>query len=106
MGTVSGSVTAVALLTVEQGPDAGLRVRVELDRPGFLGRATDNDILVTDPATSRRHTRFGYRDGGFIVTDLGSANGTILNGERVVEAHIKAGDRIKIGQNELLVTIA
>jgi pSer/pThr/pTyr-binding forkhead associated (FHA) protein len=90
---------------VESGPDAGLRFRAVAGRVGFWGRALDNDIVVSDRGTSRRHARIEYRDGTFLLTDLGSANGTFVNGQRVVETHLQHGDKVKVGQNEAVVVI-
>src|SRR5438270_4366168 len=106
INTVPRSAEVVMLVTIEKGPDAGLRLRAGSDRGGYWGRAVDNQMVVTDTATSRRHARFEYRDGAFLVTDLGTVNGSLVNGQRGAEARLQPGDRVQIGQNEFVVTYA
>src|SRR5258706_1749824 len=62
-----------------------------------VGRAADADLTLADPFLSRRHTRF-YRAGSTVyVEDLGSRNGTLLNGQKVLEpSPIAVGDTVKI----------
>lgn len=62
-----------------------------------LGRATTNDIVIVDGRVSRNHAQITCSPEGIVVTDLVSANGVRVNGERVREAHIQPGDRIEIG---------
>lgn len=61
-----------------------------------LGRATTNDIVLTEGRVSRNHAQVQCTEDGIILTDLHSANGVWLNGERILETKIKAGDRIEI----------
>ena len=65
-----------------------------------VGRDGDNEIVLAENTVSRRHARL-LRDahGQFTLTDLGSANGVYLNGERVQRAILNSGDEIKIGDN-------
>ena len=62
--------------------------------------------MVNDPATSRRHGGFEQRGQDFLVVDLGSANGTLVEGKRVVEQVLAIGVVITMGQNEFVVTIS
>jgi pSer/pThr/pTyr-binding forkhead associated (FHA) protein len=69
-------------------------------RPGattVIGRALDNDIVVSDPSVSRHHASIEYRDGSFLLHDLGSQNGTWLGGQRVTEASLGGGDALRLG---------
>lgn len=70
-----------------------------------LGRAHGNDLSYPDDASlSRRHLRFKKDDRGWAVEDLGSKNGTLLNGNRVVtKEYLSAGDRLAVGH--LLITM-
>ena len=63
-----------------------------------IGRAVENEIVITSNRVSREHARI-YRDGWKVVlADLGSKNGTFLNGERLLEPRqLQEGDRIKVG---------
>jgi dipeptidyl aminopeptidase/acylaminoacyl peptidase len=89
-----------ALLTFEAGPFAG-RIVALPDQMVSIGRAPDNDVVVGDPATSGHHGRIEVRNGSFWISDLGSTNGTQVNGEPVIERQLSDGDTIAIGQNTL-----
>src|SRR5262245_52913051 len=66
-----------------------------------VGRAPGADFIVDDNLVSRRHARI-YREGdGYVVEDLGSRNGTVVNGKRVARARIVDGDTITVGQTDL-----
>ncbi len=96
--------TYAALLTFETGPFAG-RIVALPSQMVSLGRAPDNDIVVGDPATSGHHGRIEVRQGSFWISDLGSTNGTLVNGEPVIEKQLSDGDMIAIGQNTLRFTL-
>jgi hypothetical protein len=66
-----------------------------------IGRIEGCDIVLTDPGTSRRHAQVVRRDDGYAVTDLGSTNGTLVNGDPVRERLLVDGDRITIGSTVL-----
>jgi dipeptidyl aminopeptidase/acylaminoacyl peptidase len=93
-----------ALLTFETGPFAG-RIVALPNHLVTLGRAPDNDIVVGDPATSGHHGRIDVRGGSFWISDLGSTNGTLVNGDPVIERQLADGDMIAIGQNTLRFTL-
>jgi hypothetical protein len=71
------------ILSVETGPLSGLSFGV--DDAVTLGRALDCDIAVVTPQVSRQHARLFVEDGQLYVEDLGSSNGTIVNGRRIEE---------------------
>jgi ABC transport system ATP-binding/permease protein len=62
-----------------------------------IGRAEDNDIVVADPAVSRHHAELRNVGGQFHLVDLGSNNGTFVNGQRITAAPLSAGDVVVIG---------
>jgi DNA-binding CsgD family transcriptional regulator len=64
-----------------------------------IGRATEADVtLASDPTTSRLHSAVERYSGGFVLRDLGSTNGTFLNGERLVgDRPLQPGDEIRVG---------
>jgi pSer/pThr/pTyr-binding forkhead associated (FHA) protein len=66
-----------------------------------LGRATTNDIVLAGGRVSRNHAQVQCTDEGLILTDLNSANGVWLNGQRISEAKIQPGDRINISDSLL-----
>jgi pSer/pThr/pTyr-binding forkhead associated (FHA) protein len=65
--------------------------------PTVIGRALDNDIVVSDPSVSRHHASIEFRDGSFVLRDLGSQNGTWLGGQRVTETSLGGGDALRLG---------
>ena len=72
----------------------------ELTRPEIvIGRDPNVDLTIPSPAVSRRHARLTRHGEGYSLEDLGSSNGTFLNGERLLEQRLlKTGDQIRLGQ--------
>jgi len=66
-----------------------------------LGRMSDCDIVVADPRVSRKHAEIKPAGHGFVVTDLGSMNGTVVNGSPVREHPLTDGDEIRLGNTVL-----
>ena len=93
-----------AELNIETGPDAGHTHRIG-DHALRLGRSPDNDVILRDPATSGHHARVELRGDQFWIVDLGSTNGTYVNGEAIQEKQLTSGDRVTIGQNSVHFTI-
>lgn len=97
VGIGAGIGAGGAHLTQMQGDRHGQRW--ELDRPiTVLGRATECDIVLADAAASRRHAQITHTAGEFRLKDLGSTNGTAVNGHAVGEHVMSPGDIIQIGQ--------
>jgi pSer/pThr/pTyr-binding forkhead associated (FHA) protein len=71
--------------------------------PVSIGRSTDNAIVLPDSRVSRHHGRLQTRRGTLVYTDLGSTNGSRVNGVRVDECALGIGDRIVVGDTVLLV---
>ena len=67
-----------------------------------LGRAPDNDIVLDDRRVSRRHAEIRFRLGRHTLYDLGSTNGTFVNGKRVSEVALSEGDRVTLGAATLV----
>ncbi len=91
-------------------PGAALRVvspgrpprDIPLDgRPVTIGRAADAEVVISDALVSRHHARLAPRGGHLVLADLGSTNGTRVNGEVVREAVVGPGDRIEMGSTRL-----
>jgi dipeptidyl aminopeptidase/acylaminoacyl peptidase len=104
MEQVADGGTFAAMLTFESGPFAG-RIVALPSQMVSVGRAPDNDVVVGDPATSGHHGRLEVRSGFFWISDLGSTNGTLVNGEPVIEKQLNDGDQIAIGQNVIRFTL-
>ncbi|MHB8798022.1 MAG: FHA domain-containing protein [Thermoanaerobaculia bacterium] len=71
------------------------------DGPLGLGRESDNHFVLTDPGVSRHHARLVRSGDGWAIEDLGSSNGTRVNGRRVSRALLRDGDRVRLCGVEL-----
>lgn len=91
---------ALTLLVVE-GPKAGQRFPVG-EAPIVLGKDPSADLCLPDAAVSRRHCILEPTGEGLRIRDLGSTNGTFVDGLRVTEAFLRAGARIQVGNVVLL----
>ena len=69
----------------------------------IIGREEDAQIVINNPAVSRHHVRLTYQAGHYIIEDLGSANGTFVNGQRLAGSQaLNPGDRIGLGEATVL----
>ncbi len=92
-------------LMVQSGPDAGKIFSVG-PTSMVAGRQIGTEITLNDGQASRRHASFTVVNGSLVVSDLGSANGTTVNGQRLVQNQsrpVNVGDIIGIGSTSLLV---
>jgi hypothetical protein len=62
-----------------------------------IGRLAECDVVIADKGASRRHAQIRHQDGSYTITDLGSTNGTRLNGQTIQSRALTDGDRIAIG---------
>lgn len=92
-------------ITILRGKDSGtVRLfRVEPEQPIVIGRHEECDLPLLDEAASRRHAMLEVDSNKLLLTDLGSSNGTIVNGEPVHQRAIRGGDRISIGETEFKI---
>jgi pSer/pThr/pTyr-binding forkhead associated (FHA) protein len=68
-----------------------------------IGRSNENDVIIKDPYISKKHLSIVKDEEEYYLEDLNSANGTYLNGDRLMDAvKLKNGDRIQFGQIEFL----
>ncbi len=67
-----------------------------------IGRSRGCDLRLPSGDASRRHAEIVPVTGGYVMRDLGSTNGTFVNGERVDQRQLRPGDRIRIGSNSIL----
>ncbi|MEO8246692.1 MAG: DUF3662 and FHA domain-containing protein [Chloroflexota bacterium] len=77
---------------------------VQFDLGGALigvGRASDNDVIVDDPLVSRHHCQLKLQHGAYGFADLGSRNGSFVNGQAVSEIALGPGDVIRIGSTDI-----
>ena len=90
-------------LTIEGGPQTGLTYVLG---PGntVAGRSGEAEIFLADVTVSREHARFSVDSHGLSVTDLGSTNGTYVNGRRHEAGMLSEGDELMIGRFHLRVS--
>jgi diguanylate cyclase (GGDEF)-like protein len=93
-----------AVLTVVSGPSTGRVFTVaEGGDATVVGRGKEVQVRVDDAGASREHARFiETEDGTYVVEDMGSTNGTFVDGKRVERAELRSGDRIHIGPNVVI----
>lgn len=85
-----------AMLTVMEGGSAGRSISLDRARTR-IGRAEENDLVLADPRASRFHAEVERAPAGYIVRDLGSTNGTMVQGRRVRERLLQNGDTLTVG---------
>ncbi|MEZ4523059.1 MAG: DUF3662 and FHA domain-containing protein [Thermomicrobiales bacterium] len=84
------------LLRFVQGPISGDSVILRRELL-TIGRALDNDIVVDSAEVSRHHARIEYHAPDFLLLDLGSTNGTTVNGSQIQQHELSFGDRVTMG---------
>jgi pSer/pThr/pTyr-binding forkhead associated (FHA) protein len=109
------SVSATLLVEVLESPVeslVGRRFEIKVTTPGAVisvGRAVENQVIVPDPAVSRRHLRLIVTSNGVVVEDLGSSNGTYLmegGGERLVKAeNVGRQAVVRVGGTKLRIAL-
>ena len=69
---------------------------LEMEREIFIGRSSDLDMVLVEDMVSRKHSKISTLGGNLSIEDLGSTNGTFVNGEKVSKKSLKDGDRILV----------
>jgi DNA-binding NtrC family response regulator len=95
----------VFAITVIGGPDAGASLTLNQASPArmLVGKSVVCTLRLTDPEVSRRHLSLRAHDDGVVLMDLGSMNGTFVNGVRVREAVLRGGESIRLGATAIAV---
>ena len=86
-----------AYLFICEGPRSGAHFPLDADNENLVGRGLECQIVVDDRQCSRIHACFEKREDDWWVTDTGSHNGTLVDGERVSKVALREGNQIKIG---------
>jgi hypothetical protein len=86
-------------------PQAHLLLSLEHEQAERLlvGRHPSCDIVLLDPTVSRRHAQLINRDGAWVLCDLGSTNGTCINGTRVGRSSLRSGDVLQLGRRTIRI---
>jgi pSer/pThr/pTyr-binding forkhead associated (FHA) protein len=99
-----GPVPSGGSIRVLRGFYEGLEMPVDRDWM-VIGRGRGADIVIAEPTMSRAHAAIGFDGARFFVQDLGSTNGTRVNGSREQKAVLKNGDEVQLGKLALAVTL-
>ncbi len=90
-------------ITLRSGPNPGTVFTLEGEQFS-IGRDSSNEISINDSEVSRRHARLAFQGGKFVIEDLGSTNGTYVNGQRLTGQRVlKSGEVISLGEKIELV---
>lgn len=90
-------------LVMRAGPHPGTTFPLQKSEI-TIGRDPSNDLVIADAEVSRKHARLIWQSGGYLLEDLGSTNGTFINGQRLLGPHLmRAGEVIQLGENVTLV---
>jgi len=90
-------------LIMRTGPTPGATFILEGDQLS-IGRDSTNEITINDAEVSRRHARLTFQGGKYVLEDLGSTNGTFVNGQRLAGPRVlKAGEVVSFGEQIVLV---
>ncbi len=90
-------------LVMRSGPTPGAIFPLEGDQL-MIGRDSSNAVAISDAEVSRRHARLTFQGGKYVLEDLGSTNGTFVNGQRLAGPHVlKAGDVVALGEQIVLM---
>lgn len=94
------------MLRFISGKYQGGEFPIGLGKEIIVGRSSDLDMVLVEDMVSRKHARINMQPDGIWIEDLGSTNGTFVNGEKIKKAKLKEGDRVLIGTSILKVIAA
>ena len=90
---------------MRSGPTPGRTFPLEGDQL-TIGRESSNGIAINDAEISRKHSRLTFQGGKYVLEDLGSTNGTFVNGQRLAgPVVLKPGDVVSLGEHIVLCTM-
>ena len=98
------AIPAGARIRVIRGFYEGLELPID-DPWMVIGRGRSADLVIAEPTISRAHAAIGYDEEGFFVQDMGSTNGTRVNGERAEKARLDDRDEVLLGKLLLQVLL-
>ena len=102
-GPQAGSPRKGLALRFISGKYQGGEFPIEEGRQIIIGRSSDLDMVLVEEMVSRRHAQIEMRNGVITIQDMGSTNGTFVNGEKIQSAMLREGDRVLIGTSILKV---
>lgn len=90
-----------AILVVRDGPNAGEHYPLS-SGDVFIGRHPESEVVLDDITVSRRHVRISHDGSRYLLTDLGSLNGTYVNNDRTDECALRHGDEVQVGRYRMV----
>ncbi len=88
---------------MRSGPTPGVTFPLDGDQL-TIGRDSSNGVAINDAEVSRKHSRLSFQGGKYVIEDLGSTNGTFVNGQRLAgPVVLKAGDVVSLGEQIVLM---
>jgi predicted component of type VI protein secretion system len=88
---------------MRSGPTPGATYSLEGDQL-IIGRDSSSGVAINDAEVSRKHSRLTFQGGKYVIEDLGSTNGTFVNGQRLVSSVVlKSGDVVSLGEQIVLM---
>ena len=104
--TMMGQGRPAATLVVRQGTQAGMSFVIQGNQ-AVMGREEGLEVVLQDPESSRRHARVIWQGGRYVIEDMGSTNGTFVNGMQITSPlALNPGDSIGIGQTALVFQLS
>jgi Inner membrane component of T3SS, cytoplasmic domain/Domain of unknown function (DUF4388) len=101
VNTLSSTAAKAFALKFISGKYQGGEFPLKTEKQVVIGRSSELDMVLVEDMVSRKHAKITVKAGGITIEDLGSTNGTFVNGEKVKQAQLKEGDRILIGTSIL-----
>ena len=102
--SASAPMPSGASIQLQSGFYEGLEVLLDRDWL-VIGRGRGADVVLAEATISRAHAAVGFDAGSFFVQDLGSTNGTLVNGSRSERQQIKHGDEVRMGRLVFAVSL-
>jgi predicted component of type VI protein secretion system len=95
--------TALFQFVMQSGPNTGKTFRLEAPEI-IIGREAGNSIAINDAEISRKHAKLNLHGTAYVIQDLGSTNGTFVNGQRLTGSQVlNPGDTVSFGENIVLI---
>ena len=105
---LAGQTTGVLLIAEVRLVDGSGLVAPAMEvrsTPFIFGRGTDASLCVADDQVSRHHCQIERRGSNYLICDLGSTNGTFVNGVRVLSCRLHPGDQLQVGSSQILFSV-
>lgn len=103
-GTRKSAGARTLIVTIVEGPPALIGTQIHLNSTMLIGRGVGNDLQISEDAISSTHARITPGMDGAVLEDLGSTNGTYLNGMAIrTPQTLRPGDHIEIGTTKLVI---